>query len=368
MDEPIRVLHVLGALNRGGAEAFIMNVYRNIDRGKIQFDFVIHTKERCDYVDEIINMGGRIYYVPKYKGINHFDYINKWREFYKSHREYKVVHGHMRSTASIYLKIAREFGITTIAHSHSTSSGFGIEAIVKNMMQIPIKYISDYLFACSNDAGKWLFKKKINSSNFFVVKNGIDVNRYIFKNKIREKMRAEFKIDNDTFVIGHVGRFSYAKNHEFLINVFYEYNKLDTKCKLLLVGNGPEIDKIHEIVNRLKLADKVIFTGVRDDVPNVLQAMDFFVFPSRFEGLGIAAIEAQTSGLFCIVSDNIPNEVKVTNNVKFMALKRGAEEWANYIFKNKNYKRTNLIDSVIEAGYNIKTTVDFLQDIYLKFY
>lgn len=368
MIEPIRILHVLGALNRGGAETFVMNVYRNIDREKVQFDFIIHTEEKCDYTDEIINMGGRIYSIPKYKGTNHFHYINKWREFYNHHKEYKVVHGHMRSTASIYLKIARKFGIITIAHSHSTSSGTGIEAIVKNVMQIPIKYRADYLFACSNDSGKWLFGNKINNSNFFVVKNGIDVNKYPFDNKIRERIRAEFEIDNDTFVIGHVGRFSYPKNHEFLIKAFFEYEKLDTKCKLLLVGKGPEIYKIREIVNRLKLTDKVIFTGVRDDVNEVLQAMDIFVFPSRFEGFGIVTIEAQASGLFCIVSNNVPEEIEVTSNVGFIALEKGSKEWANYIFKNKNYKRINSIDSVIEAGYDIKTTSDFLQDIYLKFY
>jgi glycosyltransferase involved in cell wall biosynthesis len=368
MTEPIRILHVLGALNRGGAETFIMNVYRNIDRKRVQFDFIIHTEEKCDYTDEIINMGGRIYSIPKYKGTNHYQYINRWREFYNAHKEYKIVHGHMRSTASIYLKIAKNFGIISIAHSHSTSSGTGIAAIAKNLLQIPLKYRADFLFACSYDAGKWLFHNKVNSNNFFVVKNGIDVMKYVFDDKIRKKIRAEFEIDNDIFVIGHVGRFSCSKNHEFLVKIFFEYEKLDNKCKLLLVGKGPEIDSTREIVNKLKLTDKVIFAGVRDNVNEILQAMDFFVFPSKFEGLGIVAIEAQATGLYCLVSDKVPNEVKVTSNVEFMALENGSKEWAYHIFKNKDYKRINSTDSIIEAGYDIEKTSDFLLDTYLKFY
>src|SRR5690625_2672586 len=152
MQKPNRILHVFGGMGRGGAETMVMNLYRKIDRSKIQFDFIVHTQNKCDFDDEIELLGGRIYRVPRYNGKNHFQYKRAWHKFLMNHPEYKIIHGHVRSTASIYLKIANSYGLITISHSHNTSSGKGFSAIVKNIFQYKIRYIADYLFACSQTA------------------------------------------------------------------------------------------------------------------------------------------------------------------------------------------------------------------------
>ena len=155
----IRILHVLGSLNMGGAETLIMNLYRNIDRDKIQFDFVVHTNKIGLYEDEIKELGGKIYRIQRYKGINHFSYKKEWNNFFEEHKEYKIIHGHMRSTASIYLKIAKKYGRITIAHSHNTSNGHGFSSLVKKILQYNIRNVSDYFMGCSYEANKRLFGK-----------------------------------------------------------------------------------------------------------------------------------------------------------------------------------------------------------------
>ena len=162
MSEPIRILHVFGQMNRGGAETMIMNLYRHIDRTKIQFDFMVHSEEKCAFDDEIGQLGGKIYRVPRYNGRNHFLYIKEWSKFISNHKEYKIIHGHIRSTASFYLKVCKDNDRVTIIHSHSTSSGSGIiSSVVKNILQYPIRKIADYFIACSIPAGKWLFGENI---------------------------------------------------------------------------------------------------------------------------------------------------------------------------------------------------------------
>ena len=215
MSDPIRIIQVFAQMNRGGAETMIMNLYRMIERSQIQFDFIVHTNEECAYDNEIRSLGGRIYRVPRYNGKNHFEYIKSWNKFFKTHPNYKIIHGHVRSTASIYLKIAKKFGLVTIAHSHSTSSGTGFSSIVKNILQYPIRNIADYLFACSEQSGEWLFGKNASKrNNFVILKNSIDVKKFVFNERVRFEKRKELKID-DKFVIGHIGRFIPSKNHKF---------------------------------------------------------------------------------------------------------------------------------------------------------
>ena len=208
----IRILHVLGSLDRGGAETMIMNLYRNIDRSKVQFDFLIHTDRECDYNEEIRSMGGKIYSLKRFKGYNLCQYIKQFKDFFIKHPEYEIIHGHMRSTASIYLKIAKSMGRYTIAHSHNTSSGNGISALGKNLIQLPLRYIADYYFACSIEAGEWLFGKKIiKSDKFYILKNAIDMGAFVFNQNIRDLKRKELGFE-DFFIIGNVGRFHELMN------------------------------------------------------------------------------------------------------------------------------------------------------------
>lgn len=330
-DNCIRVLQVLGGLNRGGAETMVMNLYRNIDRNKIQFDFIKHTESKCAYDDEIKELGGRIYSIPKYKVYNHFQYKKAWNNFLKKHPEYKIIHGHVRSTATIYLKIAKKYGLYAIAHSHSTSSGKGIKAIIKNMLQFRIRYIADFFMGCSQDANEWLFGKKIaNSEKCFVLPNAIEVEKYKYNEEIARKIKAEFNIKNDEIVVGHIGRFSYMKNHKFLIEIFEKLCKTEN-CKLLLVGDGELKNDIQNIVKNKHLENKVIFTGVRSDVNEILQAMDIFVMPSIFEGLPVTLIEAQASGVPSLIANTITKEVDITPLIYRENLKNEPLIWTNKI-------------------------------------
>ncbi|WP_394238278.1 glycosyltransferase family 1 protein [Niallia oryzisoli] len=367
MAKPIRILHVLGGLNRAGAETMVINLYRNIDRTKVQFDFIVHTKDKCDYDDEIRSLGGRIFSVPRYTGKNHFQYTKAWSDFFKQYPEYKIVHGHVRSTAWIYLEIAKKNNLITIAHSHSTSSGSGLSAIVKGILQYPIRYTADYLLACSNHAGTWLFgKKACRKDNFFIIKNAIDTKKFIYNEDIRTKKRNDFQFE-DKFVIGHIGRFDVSKNHEFLIDIFQAVHKRNNNAVLMMVGDGDLRQSIEKKVNNLKLTDSVVFTGVRSDIPELLQAMDVFVFPSLYEGLGIVTVEAQAAGLNCVVADTIPNEAFLTDLIKAIPLGCHVEEWSDAILSsNGNKKQGEIHEKIKNAGYDIAQNVKKMEDFYFR--
>ncbi|WP_442594315.1 glycosyltransferase family 1 protein [Neobacillus sp. D3-1R] len=368
MSSPIRVLRVVGRLDRGGLETIIMNAYRIIDREKLQFDFVVHTEDECIYNEEIRSLGGRIYSVPTYNGKNHFQYVKAWKEFFQTHPEYKVIHGHVRSTASIYLRIAKNFGLTTIAHSHNTSSGMNLQAIAKNVLQLPIRYSADYLFACSTPAGKWLFGENVvNKSNFKVIPNGIQSNKYIFNSDIREEVKKEFNITNE-IVVGHIGRFHQQKNHSFLISVFKKIHEQNPNTILMLVGEGNLREKVTNQIKDYGLEDKVIMTGSRNDVHRLLQAMDIFVFPSHFEGFGNVIIEAQASGLPCVISNTIPSEVEVTNLVKFIDLDKSTDYWAKEVLTkiNESLYRRDTSEEIIKAGFDVFPIAKWYEEFYIE--
>ncbi|MDN3439758.1 glycosyltransferase [Planococcus sp. APC 3900] len=361
----IRILHVLGALDRGGAETMIMNLYRNIDRNLIQFDFVVHTLEKGDYEEEINSLGGIVYRIAKYTGKNHILYKKLWKDFFVQHPEYKIIHGHMRSTASIYLKIAKKLSRITISHSHSTSSGTGFSSFVKDVLQFPIRYTADYFLACSQTAGEWLYGKEITKrNNFFIVKNGIDTDNFLFDNDKRLRKRKELEITNK-LVIGHIGRFVHAKNHSFLIEIFNELHYMEKESVLLLVGDGEDKQYIKKKVKNMNLQNKVLFIDPQSDISDYLFAMDTFVFPSIYEGLGIAVIEAQASNLPCVISDNIPLEACLSNDILRLSLELSAKEWARYILKS-NTEISNKVSSnrLVKEKYDIKESTLFMSDFY----
>lgn len=368
MMNPIRILQVFARMDRGGAETMIMNIYRNIDRNKIQFDFIVHTDEECHYEAEIKDLGGRIYRLPVFSGKNLFAYKRAWQDFIITNGEYRVIHGHVRSTASIYLKIAKKHGLITIAHSHSTSSGVGISAYVKNILQYPIRYIADYLFACSKQAGAWLYgEKATKKDNFFVINNAIDSEKYIYDHLKRSKIREKYSIEKN-FVIGHIGRFNYPKNHEFIIDVFKAVYDRNKNVVLLLVGDGNLRPQIEQKINNFGLNNNVILTGIIEDIPEILQGMDLFLFPSLYEGLPVSLVEAQVSGLKCIVSDTVTNEVVFTNNlVTFMSLKEQVNAWADKILTYyAGYERIDCQSKIIKSKFDIKQTCMQIQDFYLS--
>lgn len=364
----IRILHVLGGLDRGGAETMLMNIYRNIDKDKIQFDFVVHTNKVGEYEQEIVNGGGKIYHFPRYNIKNHMSYKKVWREFLQNHKEYKIIHGHQRGAAFIYLKLAKEDNRITIMHSHSTSSrGSGLEKILKNLLRYPMRNYVDYPFACSIKAGQWLFGNCIlKNINFRVIKNGIDISKYIFDAEKREELQDKLGIKGK-IVLGHVGSFSIPKNHMFLLDIFSEFNKNYPNSILLLVGDGELRSSIQDRIKALELQDRVIFIGVVSNVCDYLQTMDIFVFPSIFEGLPVSVVEAQASGLQCILSDSITNEIDLNCGlITWQSLKDNCKIWSETIGRHMKYCRKNTSKYISNAGYGIKETSKEITDIYLK--
>lgn len=366
MRDPIRILQVFSVMNRGGAESMIMNIYRNVDRSKVQFDFIVHSTEPGDFDEEIYSLGGRIYSVPRYKGINHVDYVKQWEYFFKKHGYYSIIHGHIRSTASIYLKIAKNNNLLTIAHSHSTSNGKGFESLVKMIFQRKIKVYSDYLFAASSVAGEWLFgKKTISNDNFYILNNAIETSKYIYDKSVRENKKRELGIENQT-IVGHVGNFKEVKNHSFLFDIFKEFQVSEPDSLLLLVGDGKLRDEFTEKVKQYNLTKKVIFLGSRSDVNELLQAMDIFVFPSIYEGLPVTVIEAQASGLPCLLSNTITEEVAITNNIHFMSLNEPATIWSEKMFDVlRNHKRESMEKEIYSSNYDAKKIAKSLQEFYI---
>lgn len=321
MSEPIRVLHVVSSMGMGGIQAYVMNLYRAINKEKVQFDFVKHIEHKGVFEDEITQMGGKIYRCPQYTGKNHFAYCRWWDSFFKEHPEYHVIHGHVRSTASIYLKIAKKNGLVTIAHSHSTSNGKGLSSGVKNVMQLPIRYQADYLFACSDKAGKWLYGEKATKRpNYRMIPNGVDLKRFVFCEEKRQQMRQELGIAEDTFVIGHIGRITVPKNHQFLVELFAEYHKENPNSRLLLVGDGELFETVQRQCMQLGISNVVIMVGSKNNTEDYYQVMDAFVFPSLWEGLPVSVVEAQANGLSCLLSDVITHDVDLTDQVKYLAL------------------------------------------------
>lgn len=369
--EPIRVLHMIGSLEIGGSQAMIMNIYRNIDREKIQFDFVIDKNRGGFFEKEITELGGKIYKMPSFKGTNIHEIRKSWDVFFTEHPEYKILHSHVRSYASLYIPIAKKHGVKTIIHSHSTSNGSGISALVKAVMQYPLRYQADYFFGCSLDACDWLFGKKLTKGEkCYVIKNGIDTKKFIFDKDKRDKIRKKLGISDSTFVIGHVGRFIEAKNHEFLIKMYSEVYKNLPDSKLLLIGDGELKNKIVDICRQYRIQNKVIFTGAIGNTQDYYSAMDMFCFPSIWEGLGIVAIEAQVSGLKCIVSNEIPNEVDIgLGLVTKMDLTSDINKWVESVLNCRDSLDRNVnYDVIKESGYDVADSSKSLQEFYLSIY
>lgn len=360
----VRVLHIVTYMGRGGLETMLMNYYRHIDRSKVQFDFLVHREFEADYDAEIHELGGKIYHISRLIPWSH-SYRRKLKHFFQEHPEYKIVHVHQDCLSSVTLQCAMECGVPVrIAHSHNSNQDRNWKYIVKRyyMKKIPI-YATD-LLACSNAAGKWMFRE----NTFQIVHNAINIVKYKYSPEISQKIRKQFDIEKK-IVIGHVGRFNPQKNHEFLIDIFAECIKKNSNAVLMLVGDGEGRKKIQDKVNKLGINKNVIFAGVRTNVNELMQAMDLFVFPSLYEGLGISIIEAQAAGLPCVISNMIPSESIVTENlVSVMQLSDSTLNWADHILSRVIEERRDCSEEIIKAGYDIETASKNLEEFYLKIY
>ena len=362
----IRVLHILHSMNRGGAEAMLMNYYRNIDRTRVQFDFLLTEQNRCQYEDEIESLGGKVYRVPLLTFPNPFLYINGVKEFLKTHPEYRIVHSHTSSKSAVPLWVAKKCGVPVrICHAHSSSSGHGLEGFVRWALGVWLKQVATDFMSCGEGATRcWYGEKYLKIAKF--VPNAVDMDKLRYDDSVREAMRERLKISNNEYVLGMVSRFHPVKNHLFALDVLAVLKQHHCKAKLLFVGDGDLRSVIEEKIERLALKGNVVMTGLVSDVPNYLQVMDVVLMPSLNEGLPVSLIEAQANGLPVVASTGIPHEVNVTGNVTFLPLDVNA--WTDCIMKNRECYMVRDVEAgekVKKAGYDIKTASKWLEDWYV---
>lgn len=359
-EKPIRVLQIIGSMNQGGAENFLMNIYRKIDTNKIQFDFIVHKDGVFD--DEIKKRGGKIYKLKYINEISPFAYKRQLTFFFKEHPEYKIVHSHLNQVSGLILKISKENNIPIrIAHSHNTKAGGNlIVRIYKKWLGLKINKYATIRLACGQDAGKWLY----GNEKFIIIRNGIDIKKFAFNIKYRKEIREELKIDDNCVVIGHVGRFDHQKNHEFIIDTMKRLLEKNNNYILILIGIGKLEDKIKEKVKEYNIAEKVKFLNLREDVYKIYSAMDILIFPSLHEGFPLTLIEAQASGVKILCSDRVSLQTNITNYMDFIPLSKGNEYWANYILKTK-IKRNNNLDNLYKEKYDDLENAQELEKIYI---
>ena len=361
----IRVLHILHSMNRGGAEAMLMNYYRNIDRERVQFDFLLTEQNKCQYEDEIESLGGCVYRVPLLRFSNPFPYINGVKHFLKEHPEYKIVHSHTSSKSAIPLWVAQRCGVPVrVCHAHSSSSGHGLEGFVRWGLGVWLKRVATDFMSCGEGATLcWYGKEYLNKTRF--VPNAVDVEKYGFNESIRQTVREKLHLSDGECVLGMVSRFHPVKNHLFALDVLAAMKDIGCCPKLLFVGDGELRPAIEERIALLGLKDDVLMTGLVSDVPSYLQAMDMVLMPSINEGLPVSLIEAQTNGLSVIASMGVPHEVDVTGNVDFLPLDVNA--WAECLaskIKQGVARDVVAVKKVRAAGYDIIVASKDLEEWY----
>lgn len=359
-NEPIRVAHIIGKMCAGGVESVVYNYYREIDKTKFQFDFFYDSDSTVEPPQELIDMGAKFYEIPPYQKLPAYLKSLK-KHFINNH--YEIVHSHMNTLCVFSMWAAKKAGVSIrIAHNHSTlGKGETKKNILKFTLRPFAKVFPTQLCACSDYAGRWIYGKH---ANFVVFNNAIDLDKYTYNEVIRKELRRELSIE-DKYVIGHIGRFCYAKNHEFIIDIFNEVCKKRTDVMLMLIGTGEYEEKIKHKVIKLGIENKVLFLGIKNDAYKYYQAMDLFLFPSKYEGLGMVSIEAQASGLPVICSTAVPREAKVTDLVSYLSLQDGIEKWVDAIV-NKRVIRENRMKDLTKAGYNIKKEVNKLSEMYMR--
>lgn len=362
-----RVLNLITSLDRGGAETMIMNYYRHMDRTKVQFDFLVNREQIGAYEDEIRSLGGRIYRMgPMYPG-QFNKYKKDFRNFLRSRPEYKIIHSHLEERSYFPLRIAKEEGVPIrIAHAHNVYRGFNAKTIFRDYFRFRLPPYPTHKFACSTEAAIWLYgHNALEHNEISIINNAIDTNIYTFSLKKRIEMRKKLNL-GESLVLGNVGRLAVQKNQQFLIDVLACIKKTNPNTKLLILGEGQLEKDLRGRAASKGVADDVIFPGSVPNVADYLQAMDVFLFPSLFEGLGISLIEAQAMGLPSFASDTITRSVNISGQVRFLPLQSGAESWATEILHHSHEERFSPKNMLTQHHYDIANEALKLQRFYLK--
>ncbi|OFD36886.1 glycosyltransferase family 1 protein [Bacillus mycoides] len=353
-NQPKRLLCIVNTINAGGAETFLMKLYRALDKTKYQMDFYCMSLEKGYYEEEIKELGGKVYYaVPKSQ--NWIKAFLTLKNVVKENKYECVMRVSQHSLATFDLIAAKMGGAKTLVQRSSNSNAASkIGRILHDLFKWLPMIIPNVKIAPSSEAAEYTFGKNcVKDGKATLVRNAIPLNAFLFKQEKRNEIRKELNLDNK-FVVGHVGRFDTQKNHGYLIDVFSEIVKRNTNSILVLTGKGSLENDIRKKVEMMGLTEKVILTGVRSDVPDIMMAMDVFIFPSLYEGMPNTVIEAQGTGLPCIISDTITRESDITGNVTYLSINDSAESWAeNAVSYLKGYERKNVQKEFVEKGYDI---------------
>lgn len=364
---PIRVLQVVGKMHFGGMETLIMNIYRNIDREKVQFDFLVHYDDPGEYDNEIRRLGGKIYVMPRTVPQNYFKYKKALHKFFSEHPEYKVVHGHLHSVAFIYQKIAKQHGVKyCITHSHNDNHDQTIKGFISYYTSLLAEKHTDIYFGCSKAACEKFFPRAARQSReMTVIKNGVEPQKYVYDPAVREAVRKSLDLQGQ-LVIGHIGRFWPQKNHAFLLDIFAEVHRKSPQSTLLLVGEGPLKGQVQQKAADLGLQEHIRFLGARDDVDQLLQAMDVFLLPSLFEGLAVVLIESQAAGLPIVASGTVTKEAAITDYIKYVDLKYPVSAWSDTVIVASQKPRRDTSGKIRSAGFDIVDTAKKLESFYIQ--
>lgn len=353
--------------NPGGVESVIMNYYRKIDRSKIQFDFLCNT-QNVAYEDEIRRLGGTIYRITA-RSKNRIKYKKDMKSFFEKHAiDYSIVWVNVCSLANIdYLIYAKKYNIKTrIIHCHNSQNmDSKLRCVLHFINRFRIGKYANNFWTCNEKSNQWFYGKNIiKKKKIIVVNNAIDTKQFKFNKSVRDKYREDLGI-KDKLVIGHVGRFHFQKNQLFLLDVFNEIQKKESNSILLLIGQGEDKEKIVNRIKELNLEKKVKLLGIRDDINKLMCAMDVFLFPSLFEGLGIVLIEAQATGLPVVSScDNTPASVKLSDNFKFLSLNDSVDKWVEAVMSFKQSKRNSNNEFIKNSNYDINDEVKKMEDFF----
>ena len=378
MEGPLRILHINGAMNRGGTETLIMELYRHMDRSKVQFDFIIYnySDKPGAFDEEILSLGGRIYNAKRrfYRGP--LAYCAELKRFFAEHPEYRIAHSHLYKTSGYILTMAKKYGCcVTIAHSHianvqtpasianflrKCANGVGKKLIDRN---------ADIFFGCSENALTDLSGGEPDGINRFIIKNAIDIQKFAYRDELRKAWREKLGAGEETVIIGNVASFTYQKNHEHILRTFKQVSNRYEDSLLVLIGVGGLEKETEDLAEELGIGDKTLFMGSRGDVNEIINAFDVFLMPSRYEGLGIVLIEAQANGLPCVISaDVIPQEADVEAGlVTRLPLDVPISDWADACLNARGrLEPENAKQAVKAAGYDIEKTAAWLQEFYIS--
>lgn len=381
----IKVLVLITVMDRAGAETIMMNYLKNIDREKIQMDFMINRQGKADYESEIKKLGSKIYYISPIKPGSIIKYKKEFRQFLQKHPEYTIIHSNLEERSCFSLKIAKEMGVKTrIVHAHSVPKKQGIKQLQRIWCKKQLKGTYTHMFACSEGPARWLFGKNVQcitmedavknvaKNSVIIMRNAVDTEKFVYRENIRKQQRKNLKVSDDTLVVGHIGRLVPEKNQLKLIEIFGNVNNQRPDSRLLLIGGGKSKreqkykKQVQKKIKEYGLESKVRWLGVRDDIDKLLHAIDVLVMPSTSEGFPVTLVEAQALGTREVVSDVIDYKVNVTEELQYQALDGDVEDWANKIisFSHTTLDREKMHQMVKDKGFDIKDNAKQLEAFY----